>query len=138
MPTESKWLSFFDLKTTKQIVVFSGIVSAILTVGLSWYGLQYRPIEHFDAPEFLAIKEEIKQNPTNENLIAAFRQEDLMRREGYFESRRKLEMEVSSSLPVLRSLSSPYDGSRFFWKDCLNRSRSCSPRNRERRIVSPF
>ena len=80
-----------DLKTTKQILCFSGLISFGLILGLSWWGLNHRPYEHFDAPNFLSLREEIKKNPTHEGLVAAFRTEDLERRGSYFEAQKRLQ-----------------------------------------------
>lgn len=91
MPPEPRFLALFDRSLTLRLVWTSGIVSVILIGGLTWYGVVFRPIPLFDAPEFLALKAEIKQNPTPENLIAAFRAEDQARRSGYFEAVHKLQ-----------------------------------------------
>jgi outer membrane protein assembly factor BamB len=89
MPNKG-FLSAFDRSTTFQLAVGSGLFSILVTIGLLWYGLQYRAIEHFDDESFVALKLAYKNNPNCEAMKNGVRVEDYVRIQAYFDSQRKL------------------------------------------------
>jgi outer membrane protein assembly factor BamB len=85
-------LSFFDRRTTIFFAALSGIFCTVVIAGMIVSATSYRPVAYFEEEEFLAMKERLKQDPENEELRQAIRAEDRTRIEGYFESRRKMQM----------------------------------------------
>ena len=68
----------------------SGSFCIIVIAVIAWYGIQYHFPEYLDAEEFVALKEQIKTDPLNTELIERIRTEDLTRRKNYFFSESKL------------------------------------------------
>lgn len=83
-------LLWFDLVFARRLAWVSGLFSLVITSGLMWEGLSVRPMLTFDDPAFLAIKEQLVENPGDADLVARFRSEDVTRRSDYFTSRARL------------------------------------------------
>jgi outer membrane protein assembly factor BamB len=85
-----KYLGWFDQKTALYLAIFSALFSSVVLAGLAWNALRYRPLGYFDAETFVAAKKSLLENPGDQALRESIRAEDLLRRQNYYRSRKKL------------------------------------------------
>jgi len=72
------------------LAVLSGVFSVVVVIGLAVFAYRYRPVTYFEEPQFVALKERLRQNPDDESLQEMVRAEDRRRIVAYQDSRRKM------------------------------------------------
>ncbi|MEW6358977.1 MAG: PQQ-binding-like beta-propeller repeat protein [Planctomycetota bacterium] len=90
MSLSERTSSFFDKQTTAFLAAVSGVMSAVVIVGLVYLSVSYRPEARFADNRLNPDRETIKQAAEKEPLIETYRADDIARRQTHFRYQRKI------------------------------------------------